>query len=520
MEVIDIGLDDINVSGSNSSTNFGGGIELLMNDKKRSSSNSTKIDLEELDNLENELNALSGIGSSGPGPKSESGGETENSKKISGLGSFSNFFNLGTQKNSKPDISLSLDPTDSNIGQATAESVNNTTKTWDGFSKMANDIPFIGNKSGSGTSTSTNTNMTEREKRRKKRMMIKKLEEWYEKGSIKNTSRFTLDSNYEEIEDEYEGALEDKRKKDSIKLQGWWFTTVVNTIEYGNALINPFDLNLDGWGEQVSVDLDSYEEIFSELHDKYKGGKMAPELSLLLRLGFSAAVVNMSNKMLSSAAPGFGDVMKQSPELMRMFTNAAVDTMSKQSPTFEFAKNMMNPPEQVSTKFGPPPAAVETKNMGNMQNRSQVPIGAGQGMQFTQNPGSRPDLTAAQTQPMFREQGIEIGQGFQNASIQQKPQSFEEPQKQERSGLRPEMRGPQTTDIENILSGLKTKPVSLNTNTNHNPNPNQNPVMDFLGEDSMISITSLKDMDGNMPKRTNRKPRQNKSDKNTVSLDI
>jgi hypothetical protein len=507
MEVIDIGLDDINVNTNNSSTNFGGGIELLMNDKKRSSSNSTKIDLEELDNLENELNALSGVGSG-----DNNSGNVENSKKISGLGSFGNFFNLGGSSK-KPDVSL--EQSDSNIGQATAETVNNTTKTWDGFNKMANDIPFVKSSSGTGTSSA---NMTEREKRRKKRMMIKKLEEWYEKGTIKNTSRFTLDSNYEEIEDEYEGALEDKRKKDSIKLQGWWFTTVVNTIEYGNALINPFDLNLDGWGEQVSEDLDSYEEIFSELHDKYKGGKMAPELSLLLRLGFSAAVVNMSNKMLSSAAPGFGDVMKQSPELMRMFTNAAVDTMSKQSPTFEFAKNMMNPPEQVSTKYGPPPAAVETKNMGNMQNRPQVPVG--QSMQFTQNPGSRPDLASAN--PMFREKGIDIGQGYQNASTafnSPPPPPQEESQKQERSGLRPEMRGPQTTDIENILSGLKTKPIASSTTTNNNNNNNLG--LDFgLGDDSMISITSLNDMNGNMPKRTNRKPRQNKSDKNMISLDI
>jgi hypothetical protein len=77
------------------------------------------------------------------------------------------------------------------------------------------------------------------------------------------------------------------------------------------------------------------------------------------------------------------------------------------------------------------------------------------------------------------------------------------------------MRGPQTSDIENILSGLKTKTVT-----------GGNGVMDMFansgigGEDSMISVTSLRDMDGNMPKRSNRKPRQNKSDKNTVSLDI
>ena len=57
MEVIDIGLDDIdmdlNKSRSNS-VNFGTGIELLMNDKKKSSSSNTKIDLAELDQLENE----------------------------------------------------------------------------------------------------------------------------------------------------------------------------------------------------------------------------------------------------------------------------------------------------------------------------------------------------------------------------------------------------------------------------------------------------------------------------------
>ena len=74
---------------------------------------------------------------------------------------------------------------------------------------------------------------------------------------------------------------------------------------------------------------------------------------------------------------------------------------------------------------------------------------------------------------------------------------------------RPEMRGPQMTDLDNLLSGLKTKPISESNFTVDN------------GADSMISVTSLKDLDGgNMPKRSNRKPRQNKSDKNTVSLDI
>ena len=78
MEVVDIDLDDIPLSettasmpaeSSGPSVSFGGGIELLMNEKKKSASSSTKIDLEELDNLESELNNLSQ-----PGPSFNLGG--------------------------------------------------------------------------------------------------------------------------------------------------------------------------------------------------------------------------------------------------------------------------------------------------------------------------------------------------------------------------------------------------------------------------------------------------------------
>jgi hypothetical protein len=502
MEVIDIDIEDLDLdntgsnNGAKSSVNFGSGIELLMNEKKKSSSGSTRINLDELSNLENELNALSGNTPSGPSGDNRSSGDN---KKISGFG-FGDFFNFGGSSSSANEKHTEL-PTDSNLGTATAESISGTAaKTWDGFMKMGAEVPLKSN-------TTSSANMTERERRRKKRLMIKKLEEWYERGTIKNHSHFNMDSNYEEVEDEYEGALEDKRKKDSIKLQGWWFTTVINTIEYGNTLLNPFDLNLDGWGEQVSEDIDSYEEIFSELHEKYKGGKMAPELSLLLRVAFSAAVVNMSNKMLSSATPGFSDVMKQSPELMRMFTNAAVDTMSKQSPTFEFAKNMMNPAEQVNTRPGPPPAPVETKKMGtvprpNMPASSQPAVGST--MHFTTPVGTRPDLAAAN--PMFRESGIDVSNPYEST-------------RQEKSSiLRPEMKGPQPNEIDQILSGLKLKPSSSNMNSN-GPSANNNSSIDNR-EDSMISLSSIQDLNSvNMPKKS-RRPRQNKSDKNTVSLDI
>lgn len=492
METIDIGLSDLEPisldfsndrNNSKPSVNFGPGIEFLMNDKMKSSSSTTNLNLGELDTIEDELNKLSG----GSSTKSSSNGETKT------LGGFaSNFFGLGGNSNSSNEqesVNINLEPelNDSNLGNATRESVGNT-KTWDGFSKL-NEIPL--NNSGSSSK------MNERERRRKKRAMLKKLEEWYEKGLIKHNSRFDMESAYEEIEDEYETALEDKRKKDSIKLQGWWFMTFINSLEYANTVFNPFDLNLDGWGEQISEDIDSYEEIFSELHDKYKGGKLAPEISLLLRVGFSAAVLNFSNKALSSATPAFNDVIKQSPELMRMFTNATVSSMSQASPAFSMANNFVQ--DQQRSRGPPPPAPIETKN----QPPPQRP-----GMVYTEVPGNRPDINAGRG-VMFREQGVELNNNFEN--VNQQERSFRPPQsQQQQQPSRPEMRGPQSSDIENILSGLKTRTVNIHEQAQQSS---------AQEDDSMISISSLKDMqNANMPKRSNR--RKNRSDRNTISLDI
>jgi len=472
MEVIDIGLNDLepislsfNDGPPSKSVNFGPGIELLMNDKKKSGSGGS-VDLGDLNNLENELNELSGAADA-----VKPSGET---KSLSGFAS--NLFGFG---GSSGDSTTSVN--DSKLGSATSESAGNT-KTWDGFSKL-NEVPLHDEPRASAK-------LNDREKRRKKRAMIKKLEEWHDKGLIKHNSHFNMDSNFEEVEDEYETALEDKRKKDSIKLQGWWFMTFVNSVEYANAAFNPFDINLDGWGEQVNEDIDSYEEIFSELHEKYKGGKLAPELSLLLRLGFSAAVVNFTNKALSTSVPGFNDVIRQSPELMKAFTSATVNSMSQQSPGFAFANNLMQEQQMRPPRGPPPPAPVETK--------SQAPPPTRPGMVFTEAPGNRQDINAARG-AMFREQGVEVN-SFRGVNEPNEP--MRAPPIQPVATPRPEMRGPQNTDIDNILSGLKTRTVDINDE----------------GDDSMISISSLKEIqNGSMPKKSRRKPR---SDKNTMSLDI
>jgi len=510
MEVIDIGLNDLEPitlsldealgPDPQPSVNFGPGIELLMNDKQRGASMSTSVDLGDVDKLENELNDLA-----------ESSAKSAETRSFSGFAA--NLFGLGGNNSTSSTktintplanhgTSLADSNNDSKLGSATVEGIGST-KTWDGFGKMG-DAP-VGTAPGG-------PRMTEREKRRKKRAMIKKLDEWYEKGQTKHNSHFNMDSNYEEIEDEYETVMEDKRKKDSIKLQGWWFMTFVNSIEYGNAVFDPFGLNLDGWGEQVSEDIESYEEIFSELHEKYKGGKLSPEISLLLRLGFSAAVVNITNKALSTATPGFNDVIRQSPELMKMFTNATVNSMNQTSPGFGFVNSVLHPDEKVNTSYGPPPAPVETK--------SQPPPQRPGSMNFTQAPNNRPDLAMGRG-AMFREGGVDMSSPYENAQRANPPRMTTPMAPPSRSdGIRPEMKGPQNLDMNNLLSGLKTREVNIHDQSNRmmSPPTNMSPL-DIDENDSMVSISSLRDTQNSvLPKRANR--RKQRSDRNTISLDI
>jgi hypothetical protein len=513
--------DDFSMPASSSlSSSYGPGIELLMNDRVKSGSGSKysnkPASMGDLDRMEEEFS------------RNEAESSSSESKPLSGFGE--GFFgwsntNTGETGDMNKTSSVQFD-TDSNLGEATSHTSGGTSRTYDGFAKI-NEVPL----ESAAMSSSAGAKMNERERRRCKRMMLKKLEEWYEKGIIKDMHHFSLDSPFDEIEDEYESAMEDKRKKDSVKLQGWWFMTFVNSVEYANASFNPFDINLDGWGEQVSEDLNSYDEIFGELYHKYKGAKMSPELSMLLRLGFSAAMVNFTNKALSSATPGFNDVIKQSPELMKMFTNATVQSMSQNSPGFAFANNLANGQDpKPNTSFGPPPAPVQTK--------PQTPMRPS--MQFTQNGPMQSQSQQQQQQsdrPMFREQGVDMRQTQDFNQVQQQSQSS--------VSMRPEMRGPQNPQIHHLLSGLKTtvapmnhvmpqqvqqqQPVESMNDTMLPPMP-QNvqqhvqsnmslpPPRTFDENDSMISVTSLQDLQNtNMPKRTRRKKT---SERNTISLDI
>jgi hypothetical protein len=437
MEVVEeIKLDNL------PSANFGPGVELLMSGKKKEGVES--VNLEDIDKLERELNDLSGVAPSTPSFKLS---EPESpSVKFGDFG--------GVSFDSKPAEVR-------NISQMPSKPVARfdevkqlaepapRAESWDGF-KSVN----MGSLGPEKTSASYNElpapapDLSPQEMLKEKFKYLRKLEDLESKG-VNLTKKYSMESPLMEMQGEYENIVAEKERSNSVKFQGKMLMACITGVEFLNNKFDPFDLKLDGWAEQVGENLDDYDDIFAELHEKYKSkAKMAPELKLMFQLGGSAIMLHMTNSMFKSAIPGMDDIMRQNPELMQRFTQAAVNSMSSTNPGFS---GFMNTVQQHRPAAPEPP-------------RYDPPPRAQQSSRFTERP----------------------------------------------STTRPEMKGP--SDINDILSGLKTKPISA---------PPAPSAVEVSIEDpgSTVSLSELQEMKDGLktPAKSKRRPR---SDKNTITLDF
>jgi|TARA_Y100000992_G_scaffold302551_1_gene277244 hypothetical protein len=440
------------------------GIELLMNDKVKKNDDTnnkleTDINLEDLSTLEEELNNLS---SENPkvSIKEARSNLFSGDKKVSEIHVVDDKVKIQNNQNQNNVPTLKFDIPESNE------------KTWDGMSRF-NDIPIQPDKD-----INTKPQLSKEELLREKFKYLRKLEDLESKG-VTLSKKYNMESSLLEMQGEYETLIAEKEKKNACKFQGRMLMAAITGLEFLNNKFDPFDLHLDGWGEQINENIDDYDEIFAELHEKYKSkATMAPELKLLFQLGGSAIMIHMTNTMFKSAMPGMDDIMRQNPELMQQFTQAAVNQMGQASPGLGgFMNNVMNP--DTTSNSGPPPPPVRT------QGSNSIPPSA-----------RRPDIGFSRGP----EDGINISQQSAPANPVQK--SSRNPVIDSFTNKREEMKGP--SDISNLLSGLKTK---------HIPEINEN-----VKESSTISISELKELSNTtLPKKSKRRAR---SDKNTVSLDI
>ena len=424
---------------SKKSVNFGPGLDLLMNphkNKSRPNSPKSEFNLSDISNLDKDLNKNL------KSPR-------EMRDKVFSSGFTAPPPELSTNNLKTEPIKLKFDKT---IGSKLGENSTNLEsgeKTWDGMNKF-NNIPVDPN-----LNVPEKPKMTNEELLKEKFIYLRKLEA-LEKQGVTLSKKYGMESSLEEMKGEFEMIKAEKEKKSSCKFQAKMLMAAVSGLEFLNQKFDPFDLKLDGWAESVHENVEDYDDVFGELHEKYGGKtKMAPELKLLFMLGGSGFMLHMTNTMFKSSVPGMDDIMRQNPELMQQFTQAAVSSMGQTNPGFgNFMSGVMGggPP------MGGPPMGGPPMGGPSMPVPPRRPV----------NGGNRPDINIAR--------GNNVGK-------------------------RPEMRGP-SGDVNSLLAGLKTKNVNIKQKDSS----------------STVSISELKEM--NLGIDQPKKSRRKKSERNTVSLQL
>ena len=152
-----------------------------------------------------------------------------------------------------------------------------------------------------------------------------------ENQGIKTTMNYNMNSQLEDMRNEYIKLKKQREMENSIKFQRKMLMACITGIEFLNGKFDPFNIKLDGWSESMNEGINDYDEVFEELHEKY-GGKteIAPEIRLIMMVGGSAFMFHLTNTMFKTSLPGMDDILKQNPELMQQFAKAAVNTPKSQ----------------------------------------------------------------------------------------------------------------------------------------------------------------------------------------------
>jgi hypothetical protein len=150
-----------------------------------------------------------------------------------------------------------------------------------------------------------------------------------EKRGIKLPKKFNVNSDYQDMKYEYDRIMRQREEDTAIRSYRKYMMMFVTGAEFLNNKWDPFNLELDGWGESVQENVEDYDDIFAELHEKYRNrAKMSPEFRLLFQMAGSAFMFHLSNTMFKSALPSAAEVMKNNPDLMEGLGNAARQTFN------------------------------------------------------------------------------------------------------------------------------------------------------------------------------------------------
>lgn len=208
-----------------------------------------------------------------------------------------------------------------------------------------------------------------------KRELLYQLER-LEKRGVKVPRKFTLASDLDEMQLEYDRLRRDRETDLSIAFQKKVILAGATGLEFLNSRFDPFSIQLDGWSEQLQGEIGDYDEVLEQLAVKYASkAQMAPEIKLLMMLSGSAFTYHLSKTYFRNL-PGLEQVLKQNPDLMRQFANAAMSTHA-QNAAQQGDRGTAHAANMFGTLFGrgeaPPPPHMQHPGASPAQPRMRGP---------------------------------------------------------------------------------------------------------------------------------------------------
>jgi hypothetical protein len=142
-------------------------------------------------------------------------------------------------------------------------------------------------------------------------------------------------------------------RRNGIKLYKNTIINMTNLVEFFNDKYDPFSIQLEGWSEHMSVEVDSYDDVLEELYEKYKGaGKSLPaEVKLLVLIGFSASAFHFSKKHMSNM-PGIGGLQSGIAQKIASMGKEKKNFMSEQEMNIENQRNEMRERDKMMKDLG------------------------------------------------------------------------------------------------------------------------------------------------------------------------
>lgn len=160
--------------------------------------------------------------------------------------------------------------------------------------------------------------------RKEKMDLLLKLTTLINNNHGKYSSKMSMDNTLDEIKGDFTRIKSAADNEKMVKFCKHGLVMGIKGLEYMNSTYDPLGVDLDGWGESMAYNMETaeYDEVLSELYEKYKGtGSMSPEVKLLMMIVMSGAMFSFTKRaskdpdmlgnILGSFMPKMGGAQRQ-----------------------------------------------------------------------------------------------------------------------------------------------------------------------------------------------------------------